>query len=52
MESDLTQLLVLVRHGDEEAAQHLVRRCESAIRVAVRTHLSDPRLRLRLPDPA
>jgi RNA polymerase sigma-70 factor (ECF subfamily) len=34
-----------VRQGDEEAARQLVRRYESAIRVAVRTHLSDPRLR-------
>ena len=45
MDSDLTQLLARVRHGDEEAARQLVRRYESAIRVAVRTHLSDPRLR-------
>src|SRR3990172_61597 len=45
MDSDLTLLLAQVRHGDEEAARQLVRRYESAIRVAVRTHLSDPRLR-------
>jgi len=45
MDSDLTLLLARVRQGDEEAALQLVRRYESAIRVAVRTHLSDPRLR-------
>src|SRR5256714_14194111 len=38
-------LLYRVRGGDSEAAFELVRRYESAIRVAVRTHLSDPALR-------
>jgi DNA-directed RNA polymerase specialized sigma24 family protein len=45
MGSDLTQLLVKVRQGDQEASRQLVRQYESAIRVAVRTNLSDPRLR-------
>jgi RNA polymerase sigma-70 factor (ECF subfamily) len=45
VDSDLTLLLARVGQGDEEAARQLVRRYESAIRVAVRTHLSDPRLR-------
>src|SRR6476620_5914312 len=39
------QLLHRVRRGESEAAFELVRRYESAIRVAVRTHLSDPALR-------
>jgi RNA polymerase sigma-70 factor (ECF subfamily) len=43
--SDLAQLLAAVRLGDDDAARELVLRYESAIRVAVRTHLSDPRLR-------
>jgi RNA polymerase sigma-70 factor (ECF subfamily) len=45
MASDLLRLLERIRLGDEEAARELVRRYESAIRVVVRTHLSDPRLR-------
>jgi hypothetical protein len=45
MVNDLTELLARVRNGDEDAAQRLVERYESAIRVAVRTNLSDPRLR-------
>jgi len=45
MDGDLTQLLGRVRQGEEEAARLLVQRYESAIRVAVRTKLSDPRLR-------
>src|ERR1700685_888764 len=45
MRSDLGLLLERLRQGDEEAAKQLVQRYESAIRVAVRTHLSDPRLR-------
>ena len=39
------QLLYGVRRGESEAAFELVRRYESAIRIAVRTHLSDPALR-------
>ncbi len=38
-------LLQRVRRGDAAAAAELVRRYESAIRVAVRTRLSDPALR-------
>jgi len=44
-EDDFGTLLLRVRHGDAEAARHLVNRFESAVRVAVRTRLSDPRLR-------
>jgi RNA polymerase sigma-70 factor (ECF subfamily) len=40
-----TELLQRVRRGDAEAADDLVRSYESAIRVAVRTRLSDPALR-------
>jgi RNA polymerase sigma factor (sigma-70 family) len=39
------ELLERVRRGDADAAAELVRKYESAIRVAVRTRLSDPRLR-------
>jgi RNA polymerase sigma-70 factor (ECF subfamily) len=39
------ELLRRVRRGESDAAHELVRRYESAIRVAVRTHLSDPALR-------
>jgi hypothetical protein len=45
MVNDLSELLARVRQGDEDAARLLVQRYESAIRVAVRTNLSDPRLR-------
>jgi hypothetical protein len=45
MVNDLAELLARVRQGDEEAARLLVERYESAIRIAVRTNLSDPRLR-------
>lgn len=45
MVNELAELLTRVREGDEEAARLLVQRYESAIRVAVRTNLSDPRLR-------
>jgi RNA polymerase sigma-70 factor (ECF subfamily) len=38
-------LLEQVRGGDSDAASELVRKYESAIRVAVRTRLSDPALR-------
>jgi RNA polymerase sigma-70 factor (ECF subfamily) len=40
-----TELLSRVRGGDSQAALELVRNYESAIRVAVRTRLSDARLR-------
>jgi RNA polymerase sigma-70 factor (ECF subfamily) len=42
------ELLQRVRRGESAAAYELVRRYESAIRVAVRTHLSDPALRQQL----
>src|SRR4029077_17738171 len=42
------ELLQRVRCGESAAAYELVRRYESAIRVAVRTHLSDPALRQQL----
>ena len=45
MSADLLQFLTRLREGDEEAAVELVRRYELAIRVAIRTNLSDPRLR-------
>jgi RNA polymerase sigma factor (sigma-70 family) len=42
---DFADLLQRVRGGDSDAAFELVRKYESAIRVAVRTRLSDPKLR-------
>src|SRR5439155_15991005 len=42
------ELLQRVRRGDSDAACELVRRYELAIRVAVRTRLSDPALRQQL----
>ena len=44
-DSQFDQLLLRVRSGDADAAREVVQRYESAIRVAVRTHLSDPALR-------
>ena len=44
-ESAFVELLKRVRSGDSDAATELVRTYESAIRVAVRTRLSDPALR-------
>lgn len=44
-EPEFEQLLALVRQGDAQAAETLVRRFETTIRVAVRTRLSDPALR-------
>ena len=43
--SVFADLLTRVRGGDSDAASELVRNYESAIRVAVRTRLSDPKLR-------
>jgi RNA polymerase sigma-70 factor (ECF subfamily) len=43
--SPFTELLKRVREGDAEAAAELVGGYESAVRVAVRTRLSDPALR-------
>jgi RNA polymerase sigma-70 factor (ECF subfamily) len=42
------EFLARVRAGDARAAEELVRRYESAIRLAVRTRLTDPALRRRL----
>jgi DNA-directed RNA polymerase specialized sigma24 family protein len=44
-ERPIDDLLERVRRGEPDAADELVRRYESAIRVAVRTRLSDPALR-------
>jgi RNA polymerase sigma-70 factor (ECF subfamily) len=44
-EIQFEELLALVRRGDADAAETLVKRFETAIRVAVRTRLSDPALR-------
>src|SRR4051812_10995350 len=43
--SEFADLLERVRRGDSDAASEIVRKYESAIRVAVRTRLSDPALR-------
>ena len=43
--SEFTRLLTLVRNGDEDAAAELVKEYEFAIRVAIRTRLSDPAMR-------
>jgi len=45
MGNDLTELLDRVRLGEEHASVEIIRRYESAVRVAVRTRLTDPRLR-------
>lgn len=42
---DFSQLIARVSQGDSHAAAELVRRYESTVRVAVRTRLTDPRLR-------
>jgi RNA polymerase sigma-70 factor (ECF subfamily) len=39
------EFLARIRAGDARAAEELVRRCEPAIRLAVRTRLTDPALR-------
>lgn len=44
-ESSFGELLLRVRRGETAAAETLVRRYESAIRIAVRTRLLDPALR-------
>ena len=44
-EIQFEELLALVRRGNADAAETLVKRFETAIRVAVRTRLSDPALR-------
>jgi DNA-directed RNA polymerase specialized sigma24 family protein len=45
---DFSELFARVCRGDADAAEVIVRRYESAIRVAVRTRLSDPALRRQL----
>lgn len=45
IESEFLGLLERLRRGDEAAALEIVRRYETAIRVVIRTRLSDPRLR-------
>ena len=47
-ESEFTRLLKRVYDGQADAAEELVRRYQMAIRVAVRTRLSDPALRRQL----
>ena len=39
---DFAEFLRRIRRGDSQAAQELVRRYESAIRLAIRTRLTDP----------
>src|SRR3954454_3246734 len=43
--SEFADLLERVRGGDSDAASEIVRKYEAAIRVAVRTRLTDPALR-------
>ncbi len=43
--NDFCELIARVRCGDPDAACDIVRRYETSVRVAVRTRLSDPRLR-------
>jgi RNA polymerase sigma-70 factor (ECF subfamily) len=45
--SDFAELLQRIRSGDARAAEEVVRRYELAIRVAVRTRLTDPALKRR-----
>jgi len=44
-ETPFNELVSRVRGGDSAAAEEIVRRYESAIRIVVRTRLSDPALR-------
>jgi RNA polymerase sigma-70 factor (ECF subfamily) len=44
-DNNFADFLRRVRAGDGQAAAELVRRCESAVRVAVRMRLADSRLR-------
>jgi hypothetical protein len=44
-DSLFSEFLLRVRAGDAAAAEELVRRYESAVRVAVRVRLTDPALR-------
>jgi hypothetical protein len=45
---DFSELFERVRQGDSDAAYFIVRRYESAIRVAVRSRLLDPALKSQL----
>jgi hypothetical protein len=45
VQPDFAEFLRRIRCGDPEAAQELVRRYESTIRLAVRTRLTDPALK-------
>jgi len=45
MDASFTDLLSRVRSGDPEAARRIVEEYASAIRIAIRTRLSDPALR-------
>jgi RNA polymerase sigma-70 factor (ECF subfamily) len=44
-EPDFAEFLGRIRRGDSQAAQELVRRYEAAIRLAIRTRLTDPALK-------
>ena len=48
VQPDFAEFLRRIRCGDPEAAQELVRRYESTIRLAVRTRLTDPALKRQL----
>jgi RNA polymerase sigma factor (sigma-70 family) len=43
--TDFQQLIGRVRQGDAEAAEQLVRSCESELRIMARVRLTDPKLR-------
>lgn len=45
---EFTQFINQIRLGDSQAAEELIRRYESAIRVAVRTKMTDPSLKREL----
>src|SRR5436853_6793096 len=45
MPSDFTELIARVRAGNAQAAEELVRQYEPVIRMEVRRHMRDPRLR-------
>jgi DNA-directed RNA polymerase specialized sigma24 family protein len=47
-ESDFAEFLGRIRRGDSEAAQELVRRYESTVRLAIRTRLTDPALKRQI----
>lgn len=45
---EFTQFINQIRLGDSQAAEELIRRYESAIRIAVRTKMTDPSLKREL----